>query len=164
MGFDINQFVSSILTSNLFHSVFNNPIWSAMLVVVIILLIIYWVFYDTFTEAVEEADMEDDVSFWRLLFRSGIYSGIAVLGILFIHYKNITSEFDKKNEEKLLQQTVQSAVGTVKTLGAAETLPVTPPQMPQIQPVATQNLISGAFAPSRPSLTTTDNMIFIKGS
>jgi len=117
MGFSIDQFISNITSSSAFSSVFNNPIFSALLIVVVILLIIYWVFSEPYNEAVEEADLEDSPSFWRLMFRSGIYMIIFIFGVLFVHYKYLSNEFETKHEEKLLKQTVQSAVSTVQGQG-----------------------------------------------
>jgi hypothetical protein len=155
MGFGIDQFISDITSSSAFGAVFSNPIFSALLIMVIILLIIYWVFSEPYNEAAE--DLEDSPTFWRLMFRSGVYMMIAIFGIIFIHYKYLISEFENKHEEKLLKQTVQSTLHEGKVQGQGELI------LPRIDNISTVPQTSGAFD-TKPSLITRDDVIIVKGT
>ena len=124
MGFEFGTFINSIITSS-YGEVFNNPIWSALTIVLIILIIIYFVFREHFC-----ASEDDDVSFWRLLFRAGIYIAASTIVIFFIHYKNVSYDFEKKYEDKLLSQTVSTAIAPTPTpppVISQVPIPVSPP-------------------------------------
>jgi hypothetical protein len=84
------------------------------------MIIIYWVFYEPLTDSIEEAGLEDEYSFWKLWIRTGIYMLVAVMGLFFLHYKQLSYDFEKQGEEKFLSRTVESTLVTEPKLGMAE--------------------------------------------
>jgi len=141
----------------------------------------YFVFQDAFDE-----DSEEEYSFWRLLFRAGIYISIAVFGIIFIHYKNVSYDFEKSNEDKILSRTVQSTTGINITNPGAPPPIVTTPAMVAVQPTTylqpgqqvvmqpgtpvvvgqgepRYSVVSGMFE-NKPSLVTTKDVILVKSN
>jgi len=117
---------------------FNNPIYTSLLIVLVIMIVMYTVLSESYNEAIEEAELDDSPSFWRLMFRSGIYLLVAVFAIVFLHYKYVLDEFDKKHEEKVLKQTVQS----VNVSGKGE------------------DSLEGIFD-DKPALMTSDNIVIV---
>ena len=78
-------------------SYFDNPIYVSFLILFIIFLIIYFNF----------ASMcQDKDKFWLILFRSAFYSIFPIMLILFMHYKHLESEYDKKIENKSVNEAV----------------------------------------------------------
>lgn len=134
MGLNIDSALHDIANSTALNSIFNNPIYTAIIIVLIMLLIIFIMFRSEFDE-------NSDYSFWVLLFRSGIYLLLPIITIIFIHYKNIEREFEQKYDNKALSKTIDAAV-----VGEGEnTLDVK------------KEMISGAFK-IKPTLTSTTDL------
>ena len=105
-------------------------------------MIIYFVFYGSYDEAsqMEDANLP---SFWRLWLRAGIYLMLFVFGVLFLHYKNLSHEFEIKLDDKKMVDVVENAKLTdplilpenSDIMGAFENMPSlaqNPVQNPQI--------------------------------
>lgn len=132
MGFSLTSFANDIANSTSLASIFNNPIYTALIIVAIVLLIIFVMF---------RGEVEDsEYSFWTLLFRSGFYLILPIMGVVFIHYKNTEREFEQKYENKVLTKTVENAVEK-NVLGRGEEID--------------KELISGAFS-NKPTMSSTE--------
>ena len=103
MGFALDSFINDIANSTSLNSIFNNPIYTAILIVAIVLLIIFVMFRT-------EVD-ESDYSFWTLLFRSGFYLILPIMMIVFVHYKNVERDYDSRYESKTLNDVVLAGMG-----------------------------------------------------
>lgn len=164
MSFDLSQFITNISSSKTFNTLFAHPIWSALLILIIILLIMYCVMNESYSTAVEESgESENFPSFWRLLFRSGVYMSITLLGIIFLHYKIVLRDFEgrciNKQEEKIVESTVTasgqgeptiSPTGPISTLVPISHTPtnatlITTTKTPVFIGTANKEIISGAF-------------------
>lgn len=128
MGFGLDSFIDKITNSNTVYALFNNPIWSAILIVSIILLTIYFIFRDTFDE-----ENSEGYSFVRLLFRAGIYISIIVFTTIALHYKTVSTAFEKKCTDKLLANAVSSTTNmqiAAPIAPAPAPTPITPAPAP----------------------------------
>jgi len=115
MPISLTNFVDDISRSTSLNGIFNNPIYTAILIVLVMMLIIYFMFRT-------EVD-ESDQSFWNLLFRSGIYISLPVMGITFLHYKNLERDYESRITNKALNSAVESTLGQSiqgYTIGSAE--------------------------------------------
>ena len=109
MGFSLNEFLNDIVNSNRVNAVFNNPIYTAILIVVIVLIIIFFMF----RSVVEN-------SFWTLLFKTGFYILFPIMAVVFIHYKNLDREYESKYENKALTKAVEPTLGVKTFTGEGE--------------------------------------------
>lgn len=142
MGFGLDSFIDKITNSDTVYALFNNPIWSAILIVSIILLTIYFIFRDTFDE-----ENSEGYSFLRLLFRAGIYISIIVFATIALHYKTVSTAFEKKCTDKLLANAVSS---TTNMQIAAPIAPIAPVPIAPITP-APAPIAPAPIAPIAPT-------------
>jgi hypothetical protein len=155
MGFGVEQFVTDITTSQPVRTLFGNPIWSALVVVLVLLLIVYWVFYPPFNEAVEEAGLEEEISFWKLWIRMGVYMTAATMTMFFLHYRQTSYELESNIEDATLSQTVDKATNENSKVGRDEPMiqpEITTPAQ-SLQPIILQ--VQAQPAPASPQLTQT---------
>jgi hypothetical protein len=156
MGFEFDTFLSDITSSKTVNTLFNNPIWSSLLIAIIILIIIYFIFQGT---------IDEEYSFWTLWFKAAIYITLTTFSVIFLHYKTVSHEFDRNNEDKLLANTVQSTTGANMTNPSSPPIVVPPAQSPSTVQIIGQGekpvAISGIFE-SKPVLATTKDVIFVK--
>jgi hypothetical protein len=66
---------------------FTDPIKISIILAVIIILIIYFIFRDI---------VDEDESFFHIMFRAGLFTLIAVVSVVFIHNKNLESQYEDK--------------------------------------------------------------------
>lgn len=77
----INDFSNSMLSYPIISDILNNPMYTAFIMAVSIILIMMFIFRN------EEID-----DFSRLTLRTGVYSFLAIMAILFLYNKKIRSE------------------------------------------------------------------------
>jgi hypothetical protein len=132
MPFTLETFVNDILNSTGANSVFNNPIYTAILITLIIMLIIFFMYRDS---------VDEDEPFWPMLIKTGIYTGLVVLGALFLHFKNLDYEYDQKYQNQAISKIVETSKGVVPAVPEAAVTPVTEKK----KEGAAEPVVSGAF-------------------
>lgn len=134
MGIHGETFLNDIANSTTFKDIFSNPIYTAIVITLIILLVIFIMFRTEFSD-------DSNYSFWTLLIRSGFYILLPVMTIVFMHYKNIEGDFERKYDNKTLTNTVGGSIDLkgIKEIGLLD-----------------KEIISGAFK-NEPTLDTNLN-------
>lgn len=106
MPFDLDKCINDVANSTSFTSVFNNPIYTSLIIVFIVMIIIYFMFYDNLVEN----------EFWTLIFRTAFYITIPVVIIVFLHYRNIEREFECRVNNTKISEVVQAAINKTPAL------------------------------------------------
>ena len=95
--------------------------------------------------------------------RSGIYISLVVFGFLFLHYKNVNSDFEARQDTNVRTQ----AISATLTNEPANLLTVKGDGESTIAPVETTGTLgttgANVFQP-RPALLTTNDVIIVKGN
>jgi len=83
MGWQLEKLISDIANSKSVNAVFNNPIYTAVIIVVMMLIIIWFVFGD-------EVELYEDSTFSMggLMFTTAIYSLLAVMSIVYLQHRS----------------------------------------------------------------------------
>ncbi len=114
MAFEIEKLLMDIANSKSLNAIFNNPIYTAMIIVSVVLIIIYFCFHNDV--AINE---DSDTSMMTLMFTSGIYCILAVLGVVYLQHRAMVKDFEQKYSSRANDEVVRAAIdGT--TLGSFE--------------------------------------------
>ncbi len=105
MALELEKFLNDLANNKSLHAIFNNPIYTAFIVVTVVLLIIYV----TMMNDVDVTE-ESENSIFSLMFTSGIYSILAVLGIIYFQHKSITSDFEQKYNIRARDEVISAVV------------------------------------------------------
>lgn len=135
MPFTLETFINDLLNSTGANSVFNNPIYTAVLVALVIMLIIYFMYRDM---------VDEDEPFWPVLIRSGIYIMLVTLGALFLHFKNLDHEYEQRYKNQALETVVKASQGMIPPVPEGVTTGVT--EKPAAKVGQGEPVVSGAFA------------------
>ena len=112
MAFEIEKLLNDIANSKSLNAVFNNPIYTAIIIVSMVLIIIYLCFRnDVVIKDKSESSMI------TLMFTAGIYSILTVLGLVYLQHRSMVKDFEQKYAVRGLDEIVN--VATDKS-GAAE--------------------------------------------
>jgi hypothetical protein len=112
MAFEIEKLLNDIANSKSLNSIFNNPIYTAIIIVSMVLVIIYF----TFRNDVVIKDNSES-SMITLMFTAGIYCILTVLGLVYLQHRSMVKDFEQKYAVRNLDEIVN--VATDKS-GAAE--------------------------------------------
>lgn len=112
MAFEIEKLLNDIANSKSLNSIFNNPIYTAIIIVSMVLVIIYFCFRN---DVVIKENSES--SLITLMFTAGIYCILTVLGLVYLQHRSMVKDFEQKYAVRGLDEIVN--VATDKT-GAAE--------------------------------------------
>ena len=103
---EFEKLISDIANSKTTQTVFGNPIYSAIIIVSMVLLIIY------FTARNEITLQEDsEYSMAGLMFTTGIYCIITVLTLVYLQDKSIRNEYDRRYDQRTLNNVVSGTLG-----------------------------------------------------
>jgi len=108
----------------------DNPLIVAVIIVVAVMIIFYFINY----EYVEISE----------LVRTGIYSAIVVYGILSLHYRNISLEFEEKTEKVTGGGLVAGVAGTVTAGNLQPNIQLVPYPVPMAMPASPITVASAA--------------------
>jgi len=114
MAFELEKFLTDIANSKSLNSVFNNPIYTALIIVSMVLLIIYFTMKNDVV-----IDEDSDASMTTLMFTSGIYCILAVLGVVYLQHRSVTHDFETKYNHRAGDEVINAAIdggGDVVTL------------------------------------------------
>jgi len=114
MALELEKFLSDIANSKSLNAIFNNPIYTAFIIVTMVLVIIY---VTTRNDIVLDEDSE--TSMMTLMFTSGIYSILAVLGVVYLQHRSVTHDFELKYNVRARDEVISAAVdgqGEIATL------------------------------------------------
>lgn len=112
MAFEIEKLLNDIANSKSLNSIFNNPIYTAIIFVSMVLVIIYFCFRN---DVVIKDNSES--SMITLMFTAGIYCILTVLGLVYLQHRSMVKDFEQKYAVRNLDEIVN--VATDKS-GAAE--------------------------------------------
>jgi len=112
MAFEIEKLLNDIANSKSLNSIFNNPIYTAIIIVSMVLIIIYLCFRN---DVVIKDNSES--SMISLMFTAGIYCILTVLGLVYLQHRSMVKDFEQKYAVRNLDEIVN--VATDKS-GAAE--------------------------------------------
>lgn len=99
MPISLETLWDDIVSNSAISSIANNPIWIALLITIIILLIMYTMFVN---------EVDEDTPFWTLLIRSGVYTMLSCLGLLFLHFKVMDHNYEQKYQSSSTTRLVQA--------------------------------------------------------
>lgn len=122
MAFELEKFFTDLANSRSLHAVFNNPIYTAFIIVTMVLLIIYFTMKNDVV-----LSGESDSSMFSLMFTSGIYCILAVLGIVYLQHRSVTADFEQKYNIRGRDEIVSAAIdgnGELATLDVFNPTPV----------------------------------------
>lgn len=122
MAFEIEKLINDILNSKTLNTVFNNPIYFAVITVAIVLLIIYL----TLRNDVVLTD-DSNTSMMALMITAGIYCILAVLGLVYLQHRAMGGDFEQKYTNRAHDEVIQSVVdgqGELTTLDIFNQKPV----------------------------------------
>ncbi len=148
MGWSIEKMIMDVSNSTSLNGIFNNPIYTAVLIVFIIAVIIVFMF---------RPSIDPDEPFWNLLFRYSIYSFLPIISIVFIHYKNLERDFEKKYGNQQLESVVEQSIGREIKVGTSEAIKPSPAHVPPVVPVTIPSIpITPQYysSPQQPQLYT----------
>jgi len=114
MAFELEKFLTDIANSKSLNSVFNNPIYTALIIVSMVLLIIYFTMKNDVV-----IDEDSNTSMTTLMFTSGIYCILAVLGVVYLQHRSVTHDFETKYNHRAGDEVIDAAIdgaGEVSTL------------------------------------------------
>lgn len=122
MAFELEKLLNDIANSKSLNAIFNNPIYTAIIIVSMVLIIIYFCFRN---DVVIKDNSES--SMVTLMFTAGIYCILTVLGLVYLQHRSMVKDFEQKYAVRGLDEIIN--VATDKS-GAAElaTLDVFNPQ------------------------------------
>lgn len=101
IGETINHFADMFLRAPIVHSVANNPIYTALMIVFIVILIILFVFRDANTEE----------SLLVTALRAGFWIFLMLLGVLFLHNKVLSMETETETKNTAYDGVFTGAYG-----------------------------------------------------
>lgn len=99
MPISLETLWDDIVSNSAISSIASNPIWIALLITIIILLIMYTMFVN---------EVDEDTPFWTLLIRSGVYTMLSCLGLLFLHFKVMDHNYEQKYQSSSTTRLVQA--------------------------------------------------------
>lgn len=108
--FELGKFLSSTAKggNGKVREFFTDPIKVSFILATIIVLIIYFIFRDV---------VDEDESFFHIMFRAGLFILIAVVSVIFIHNKNIESDYESKYSDTgaktIVKRGVESAADDI---------------------------------------------------
>jgi hypothetical protein len=108
--FELGKFLSSTAKggNGKVRDFFTDPIKVSFVLAAIIVLIIYFIFRDI---------VDEDESFFHIMFRAGLFILIAVVSVVFIHNKNIETEYESKYSDTgaktIVKRGVESAADDI---------------------------------------------------
>ncbi len=103
---EFEKLISDIVNSKTTQTVFGNPIYSAIIIVSMVLLIIYFTTRNEIT-----LQDESEYSMAGLMFTTGIYCIITVLTLVYLQDKSIRSEYDRRYDQRALNNVVAGTLG-----------------------------------------------------
>lgn len=103
---EFEKLISDIVNSKTTQTVFGNPIYSAIIIVSMVLLIIYFTTRNEVT-----LQEESEYSMAGLMFTTGIYCIITVLTLVYLQDKAIRSEYDRRYDQRALNNVVAGTLG-----------------------------------------------------
>jgi len=122
MAFELEKFFTDLANSKSLHAIFNNPIYTAFIIVAVVLLIIYFTMRNDIV-----LSGESDSSMYTLMFTSGIYCILAVLGIVYLQHRSVTADFEQKYNIRGRDEIISAAIdgnGELATLDVFNPSPV----------------------------------------
>jgi hypothetical protein len=105
MAFELEKFLTDTANSKSVNAVFNNPIYTALIIVSMVLLIIYFTMRNDIV-----LDEDSDTTMTTLMFTSGIYCILAVLGVVYLQHRSITGDFELKYNVRARDDVVNAAI------------------------------------------------------
>lgn len=106
MAFELEKLLTDIVNNKSLQAIFNNPVYTALIIVSMVLCIIYITMRNDI-DIIEDSD----ASMVSLMFTSAIYSILAILGVMYLQHRSVTAYFEHKYNVRAQDEIVDVTTG-----------------------------------------------------
>lgn len=111
MPLNLEKAVLDVVNSKSVVNIFNNPIYISLIIVFIVLLTIYLTFRVEVNELNDSLE-DEKFPFISLLLKSGIYILLGTVAVVFVHNKNIQTEYENFYENNEDRDAINATIGS----------------------------------------------------